>query len=104
MTRDSTPLTRFGAPPSAEDIGDLAEHALAAIPARLRAEVRGVAMLVEEVADDETLAELGVHTTGGWPGLPRGGPRAPRGGAGPRPEPAMTLLYGEPILLEWIET
>lgn len=104
MKRDSTPLARFGAPPSAEDIGDMAEHALAAIPARLRAEVRGVAILVEEVADDETLAELGIDNAWELTGLYRGVPLGHKDAAGTRHEPDMILLYREPILLEWIET
>ena len=55
MDDPNTALTRFGAPPSAEDIVELAEQALTAIPAKLRREVRGIAILVEEAPDDETL-------------------------------------------------
>jgi acetylglutamate kinase len=97
-------LARFGAPPSAEDMAEMAEHALAAIPARLRAQVRGVAILVEDAADDETLAELGIDNAWELTGLYRGVPfgQAERGGT--RQEPDMILLYREPILLEWIET
>src|SRR5690242_19324590 len=69
MAHDSMPLGRFGAPPSAEDIGDMADHALAAIPARLRQHVRGVAILVEEVADDDTLAELDIENAWELTGL-----------------------------------
>jgi predicted Zn-dependent protease with MMP-like domain len=91
-------------PPSAEDIADLADRALAAIPGRLRGHVRGVAILVEEVADDETLAELGIEN--GWEltGLYRGVPFGQQGAGETRHEPDMILLYREPILLEWIET
>src|SRR4051794_40895625 len=49
-----TSNTTFGPPPSAEDIADLADRALAAIPERLRRRVAGVAILVEDMPDDET--------------------------------------------------
>jgi predicted Zn-dependent protease with MMP-like domain len=104
MAHDSTPLTRFGLPPSAEDIGDMADRALAAIPSRLRDYVRGVAILVEEVADDDTLAELEIENAWELTGLYRGVPLGQRDAGATRHEPDMILLYREPILLEWIET
>jgi len=104
MAHDSTKLVRFGLPPSAEDIADMADHALAAIPERLRRYVRGVAILVEDVADDETLAELGIENEWELTGLYRGVPIGQKGAGETRQEPDMILLYREPILLEWIET
>ncbi len=104
MDDTSTALTRFGAPPSAEDMVELAEHALTAIPAKLRREVRGVAILVEEAPDDETLAELGIENAWDLTGLYRGVPIGEKGAGETRQEPDMILLYREPILLEWIET
>ncbi len=103
MKPPGEPLTRFGAPPSAEDIAELAEHALAAIPARLREHVRGVAILVEEVADDETLAALGIENAWDLTGLYHGVPFGQKEAAGAT-EPDMIQLFREPILLEWIET
>ena len=104
MRKPSIPLVRFGLPPSAEDIADLAEQALAAIPAALRAHVRGVAILVEEVAEDETLAGLGIDNAWELTGLYRGIPFGHQGAGETRSEPDMILLFREPILLEWIET
>ncbi len=104
MPHDSTPLTRYSLPPGPEDIADLADHALAAIPARLRSQVRGVSILVEEVADDETLAELGIENAWELTGLYRGVPLGQKGAGETRQEPDLILLYREPILLEWIET
>lgn len=104
MDDPSTALTRFGAPPSAEDIVELAEHALTAMPAKLRRAVRGVAILVEEAPDDETLAELGIENAWDLTGLYRGVPIGEKGAGETRQEPDMILLYREPILLEWIET
>ncbi len=104
MSHDSTPFTRYSLPPGPEDIADLADHALAAIPARLRTQVRGVSILVEEVADDETLAELGIENAWELTGLYRGVPLGQKGAGETRQEPDLILLYREPILLEWIET
>ena len=104
MSDPSTALTRFGAPPSAEDIVELAEHALLAIPARLRREVKGVTILVEEAPDDETLAELGIENAWDLTGVYRGVPIGQKGAGETRHEPDMIVLYREPILLEWIET
>ncbi|MBV8911585.1 MAG: metallopeptidase family protein [Acetobacteraceae bacterium] len=104
MAQDSTKLARFGLPPSAEDIADMAEGALAAIPDRLRQHVRGVAILVEDVADDETLDELGIENEWELTGLYRGVPIGQKGAGETRHEPDIILLYREPILLEWIET
>lgn len=104
MSDPSTAITRFGAPPSVEDIVELAEHALTAIPAKLRRQVRGVAILVEEAPDDELLTELGIENAWDLTGLYRGVPIGEKGAGGTRQEPDMILLFREPILLEWIET
>lgn len=97
-------MPAYNLPPSAEDIGDLADRALAAIPSRLRARVRGVSILVEDAADDDTLRELGLEN--GWEltGLYRGTPLGEKDGGAVPHAPDLILLYREPILLEWIET
>ena len=95
-------MTAYTLPPSAEDIGDMAELALAAIPSRLRARVRGVSILVEDAADDDTLRELGLEN--GWEltGLYRGTPLGENDGGGTPHAPDLILLYRDPTLLEWI--
>ena len=97
-------MPTYTLPPSAEDIADLADRALAAIPAVLRAKVRGLSITVDDVADDETLAELEIENAWELTGLYRGTPFG-RAESGATPHaPDMVLLYREPILLEWIET
>lgn len=90
--------------PDAEAIASLAEAALAAIPERLRRHVRGVAIMVDELADDETLDELGIESpydlTGLYDGIPWGEKET---GAIPA-RPDTIHLYRQAILLEWIET
>ena len=96
-------MPHYSLPPSAEDITDLADRALAAIPERLRAQIRGVSLLVEDVADDETLKEVGVDNVWELTGLYRGVPFGQATAAVPQ-APDQILLFREPILLEWIET
>jgi acetylglutamate kinase len=90
--------------PSEEDIHAMAEAALAALPPRLAQHVKGVAILVEDVADDETLEDLGIDNPWELTGLYRGIPMTERSVADPVPFPDTILLYREAILIEWIET
>jgi len=57
-------MPAYTTPPSEEDIHALAEAALAAIPERLSRHVKGVAILVENLADDATLEEMGIQSPG----------------------------------------
>lgn len=91
-------------PPSADDIADLAERALAAIPARLAEHIRGVGISVEELPDDETLDDLGIESAWELTGLYRGTPLTERSVSDVARQPDLIFLYRQPILLEWIET
>lgn len=104
VSQSNTAAPIWSTPPTVEDIADLAERALAAIPDALRERVRGVAILVEEIADDETLAALEIDNPWDLTGLYRGVPLGLKGAGETRQEPDMILLYREAILLEWIET
>jgi predicted Zn-dependent protease with MMP-like domain len=101
-TRPTGPA--FGPPPSADDIADLAERALEAIPARLAQHVRGVGITVEDMPDEETLEELGIDSAWELTGLYAGTPLTQRSVEDIARPPDMIFLYREPILLEWIET
>jgi acetylglutamate kinase len=95
---------RHNTPPSTDDIIQMAEHALDAIPAELRAMVRGVAIMVEDVADDETLAAMGLENPWDLTGLYSGTPLTQKSVLDVALQPDTIFLYREPILLEWIET
>ncbi|WP_456316312.1 metallopeptidase family protein [Teichococcus aestuarii] len=95
---------RFNHPPSLEDLQDMAETAFAAIPQALREAVRGVAILVEDVPDEETLEAMDLQHPWELTGLYRGTPLTEKTSLGVAAEPDMILLYREPILVEWIET
>ena len=97
-------MATYTTPPTVEDISALAEAALAALPTRLAQHVRGVAILVEDLADDGTLADLGIDNPWELTGLYRGIPLTERSVANPVPFPDTICLYREAILIEWIET
>ncbi len=98
------PPRDFGPPPSTEDIIILAERALAAIPERLSRHVQGIGIVVEDVADDQTLADMDIESPWDLTGLYRGTPLIHRSVSDIVRQPDMIFLFREPILLEWIET
>jgi predicted Zn-dependent protease with MMP-like domain len=103
MTDDDNAAGKFTTPPSLEAIAALAERALAAIPGKLRRHVAGVGIAVEELADDETLDEMGIESAWDLTGLYRGTPLHLRSTADVAREPDLIFLYRQAILLEWIE-
>jgi acetylglutamate kinase len=97
-------MPAFSLPPSTDDIVTLAEQALAAIPPRLARHVQGIGIVVEDVADDATLDEMGIENAWELTGLYRGIPLSQRSVSDVPDRPDMIFLYREPILVEWIET
>jgi predicted Zn-dependent protease with MMP-like domain len=87
-----------------EDLTRLAERALASIPPELASNMENVGITVEEQADDETLAEMGIESTWELTGLYRGTPLTERSVFDPARQPDLIFLYREAILLEWIES
>ena len=97
-------MPAYTTPPDEDDILAMAEAALAALPPRLSRHVKGVAILVEDVADEETLASLQVEHPWDLTGLYRGVPLTERSVTESGTLPDTILLYREPILMEWIES
>jgi len=97
-------MPAYTTPPTEEDIRAMAEAALAAMPEQLARHVRGIAILVEEVADDDTLDDMGIESPWDLTGLYRGIPMTQRSVSNPVAFPDAIFLYREAILLEWIET
>ena len=91
-------------PPDADALATLAERALAEIPDALRRHVQGIAISVEEFADDAILAEMGIESPWDLTGLYTGTPIGERSFSDITRPPAMIALYRQPILMEWIET
>ena len=91
----------FGPPPTADDIADMAERALAAIPPRLARHIAGTGITVEELPDDDTLDELGIESPLDLTGLYRGTPLTERSVSDIARQPDLIFLYREPILAHW---
>ena len=92
----------IGLAPSADEIEALARAALARLPARFREHLDDVVLRVEEFADEELLAELGIEDpfdlTGVYEGLPLH--EKSIGHSGTLPD--RIRLFRAPILDEWI--
>jgi acetylglutamate kinase len=101
---DTSRSAAFGPPPSLDDLTEMAERALAAIPARLALHVQGVGITVEELADDDTLDEMGIESPWELTGLYHGTPLTARSVDDIARPPDLIFLYRQAILLEWIET
>jgi acetylglutamate kinase len=104
MSDARKPKLAFGPPPSLEDITEMAEHALAAIPPRLARHIAGTGISVEELPDDATLDEMEIDSPWDLTGLYRGTPLTQRSVSDIAREPDLIVLYRQPILLEWVET
>jgi predicted Zn-dependent protease with MMP-like domain len=76
----------------------LAEAAYQALPANLQA--RGVAIMVEDLADEETLEALGLDNPWDLTGLYRGIPMTQRSVSDPVQFPDSVVLYRDAILIE----
>lgn len=97
-------MRRFDNPPTLDDIADVAEQAFPAIPEELRTLVRGAAIVVEEVADEETAQELGFESPWAITGLYRRAQQIQNNVLDVPMEHDTITLYRGPILLEWLET
>ena len=96
-------MTRaFGPPPAADEIEALARAALARLPAQFAAHLGEVVLRVEEFADDDLLAELGLEDpfelTGVYEGLPLHEKSIAHSGT----LPDRIRLFRQPILDEWV--
>ncbi len=94
--------TKFTYAPSLDDIAEIAEAALAEIPPSFRAHVTGVALRVDEFADDETLDALGMEDPFDLLGLYRGVDLGHKDAGAVASDVDMIFLYRSPILDEWI--
>ena len=92
----------FGTPPSLDEIEALARAALARLPEPFSLHLQEIVVRVEDFADDETLAALGIEDpfelTGVYEGLPVGEKQSGVSGA----LPDRIRLFREPILDEWL--
>ena len=90
--------------PSLADIEALADRALAAIPAELKAHLGPLVIRVEEFPDEETEEAMELESPFDILGLYRGVALPHQSVSTPRTEIDMVFLYRRPILDYWCET
>ena len=104
MAGGMTGQEAMGEAPSADAIEAHARVTIARLPSEFRAHLGEIVLIVEEFADDETLAGLGLEhpldLTGLYHGRPFGEKSAFESGA----LPDRIHLYRQAILAEWCET
>jgi len=94
----------FGAAPDAAAIEAVARATIARLPAEFAAHLGDVVLRVEEFADDETLASLGIEDPLDLSGLYHGRPIGEKSSMDTGSLPDRIFLYRRAILEEWVET
>jgi predicted Zn-dependent protease with MMP-like domain len=90
-----------GRAPSADDFRRIAAEVLADIPEAFRRHVGGVAILIEEFADEETLDLMGIEDPFDLLGLYHGVSLDHKSVLDPRGDQDMIFLYRRPLLDVW---
>lgn len=95
---------RFAAAPDAAAIEAIARATIARLPAAFAAHLGDVVLQVDEFADDETLAALGIDHPLDLSGLYHGRPIGEKSSMDTGALPDRIFLYRRAILEEWVET
>ena len=90
--------------PDAATIERLAEAAIARLPETFRRHLTGVVLRIEDYADDEVLAQLGIEDAFELTGLYSGRSLDKQDSWTSGELPPMVHLYRRPLLDEWAET
>ncbi|MET4896843.1 metallopeptidase family protein [Sphingomonadaceae bacterium jetA1] len=93
----------IGEAPDAGTIEAIARDAMARLPSAFRAHLGDVVLIVEEFADDETLAALGIEHPLDLTGLYHGRPMGEKSSMDSGGLPDRIHLYRRAILDEWVE-
>ena len=94
----------IGEAPSADAIEAIARATIARLPAAFAAHLGDAVLVVEEIADDETLAALGIDHPLDLTGLYHGRPVGEKSSMDTGAMPDRIHLYRRAILDEWVET
>ncbi len=94
----------IGEAPGPEVIERIARDAIARLPEEFRTHLGDVVLIVEEFADDETLAALGLDHPLDLTGLYHGRPLGEKSSMDSGALPDRIHLYRRAILDEWIDT
>ena len=90
--------------PDAAEFERLAEAAIARMPEHFRRHLEGVVLRIDDFADEDVLAELGIEDPFELTGLYTGRPIGEQSSLLSGELPAMIHLYRRPLLDEWVET
>ncbi len=90
--------------PDAAELERLGDEALRRLPEAFRAYLKDVVLRVEEFAEEEVLAELGIEDPFELTGLYTGRPVGELSSIISGELPAMIHLFRRPLLDEWVET
>lgn len=90
--------------PDAAAIEQLADAAIARLPALFRRHLDGVVLRIDEFAEEDVLKELGIEDPFELSGLYTGRPIGEQSSMLSGELPAMIHLYRRPLLDEWAET
>jgi predicted Zn-dependent protease with MMP-like domain len=94
-------MRRFGNPPSADEMEAIARRALEALPEPFAGHLRDVVLLVEDFADEPTLAAMGIEEPFDLTGIYEGIPITERSVEHSGTLPDRIRLFRRPILDEW---
>ena len=94
-------MRSFGAPPTAEEIEEIARGVLKALPAPFADSLEAIVLLVEEFADDATLDGFGIEDPFELSGIDEGVPLTQRSVEQSGTLPERIRLFRRPILDEW---
>lgn len=94
---------RFDQPPTSDDIAEIARAAMAGLPQPFAAHLTDVVLAVEEEADADLLAEMGIEHPLDLSGLYEGLPIGERSVSHSGTLPDRIRLFRRAILDEWIE-
>ena len=96
-------MRRFGTPPSADEMEAMARRALDSLPEPFASHLRDVVLLIEDFADERTLAAMGIEEPFDLTGIYEGIPITERSVEHSGTMPDRIRLFRRPILDEWAE-
>lgn len=94
---------RFDIPPSADEIEAIARAALAGLPPPFADYLRDIILQVDELAEQDLLAELGIDHPLDLTGVYEGIPIGEKSVDSPSQMPDRIRLFRRAILDEWVE-
>ena len=94
---------RFETPPSADEIEAIARAALICLPEPFASHLGAVVLQVDELAEEELLAELGIDHPLDLTGVYEGVPIGEKSVDAPSQLPDRIRLFRRAILDEWVE-